>query len=159
MKNLTFFWKISLVVAGMLLLVGGTYIGITVFYAERFFQERNQHLNADIAGHIISEVRPFIDGEVTKKATDEIMHHMMAINPSIEVYLLNPEGEILTYVAPYKKEKLESLDLKPIKSFIAAKGEEYVVGNDPRNPGINKVFSAAPIMAEDGAIDGYVYVI
>lgn len=159
MKNLTFFWKISLVVAGLLTLIGAIYIGITGFYAERFFQERNQRLNADIASHIISEVKPFIDGEVTKQATDEIMHHMMAINPSIEVYLLNPEGKILTYVAPYKKVKLESVDLAPVKKFIYDEGEQYIVGNDPRNPGVNKVFSAAPITAENGAIDGYVYVI
>jgi len=159
MKNLTFFWKISLVLVGILVLVGAIYVGITSQLAEKFYQERNQRLNAEIAAHIITEVKPFIDGELTESATNDIMHHMMAINPSIEVYILDPSGKILTYVAPYKKVKLESVDLAPIKRFIQQKGEQYITGDDPRNPGLHKVFSAAPIISEGDALQGYVYVV
>lgn len=159
MKNLNFFWKISLVLVGILVLVGAIYVAITSQLAEKFYQERNQRLNADIAAHIITEVKPFIDGELTESATNEIMHHMMAINPSIEVYILNPAGKILTYVAPYKKVKLEEVDLDPIKKFIAQEGQQYITGDDPRNPGLHKVFSAAPIKSEGDELQGYVYVV
>ncbi len=159
MKNLSFFWKISLAVAGLLILVGAVYVFVTAQYAERFFQERNQRLNTSIAEHIISEVKPFIDGEVTEQATNDIMHHMMAINPSIEVYLLDPSGKILTYVAPYKKVKLESVNLSPIKEFITTQGNKYIIGDDPRNPGVQKVFSAAPIIGVEEQLEGYVYVV
>ena len=108
--------------------------------------------------HVISEVKPFIDGELSKSATDDIMHHMMAINPSIEVYLLNPHGSILNYVAPYKKVKMDSVDLLPIRKFIETDGREYIVGDDPRNPGVQKVFSAAAI-EENNRVVGYVYVV
>ena len=37
-------------------------------------------------------------------------------------------------------------------------GQQFVKGDDPRNPGIRKEFSAAPIM-EDNQLVGYVYVI
>ena len=47
---------------------------------------------------------------------DDIMHSMMVLNPSIEVYLLDNQGNILNYVAPYKKVKLESVNLNPIIS-------------------------------------------
>lgn len=119
MKNLTFFWKISLTVAGLLLVVGFVFVAVTAEYAEQYYQERNQRLNASIAEHIISEVKPFINGEVTEEATHDIMHHMMAINPSVEVYLTDPNGKILSYVAPYKKVKMDSINLDPVKEFIA----------------------------------------
>ena len=154
----TLFWKISAAFLFILLAIGVAYIFIIIDASERNFQERNQRLNAEMASHIISEVKPFLNGEITEDATDEIMHHMMAINPSIEVYLLDPEGNILNYVAPYKKVKLSSVSLEPIGDFIETEGQECILGNDPRNPGENKVFSAAPVYENEELI-GYVYVI
>ncbi|MEM8568628.1 MAG: ATP-binding protein [Bacteroidota bacterium] len=152
------FWKIVITLTGLLIVVGFTYVFITINLAEKYAQERNQRLNASIAEHIISEVKPYVEGELDTSATDEIMHHMMAINPSIEVYILDAAGKILNYVAPYKKVKLKKVQLGPIKEFIATKGLEYVVGDDPRNPGKQKVFSAAPIKQNDTAI-AYIYVV
>lgn len=153
-----FFWKIVITLTGLLVVVGFAYVFITVNLAEMYVQERNQRLNADIAEHIISEVKPYVEGKLDTTATDEIMHHMMAINPSIEVYILDAAGKILNYVAPYKKVKLEEVDLAPVREFIASKGQQYVVGDDPRNPGKKKVFSAGSIV-EDGQTIAYIYVI
>ena len=153
-----FFWKIVITLTGLLVVVGFAYIFITVNLSGKYVQERNQRLNADIAGHIISEVKPYVEGRLDTTATDEIMGHMMAINPSIEVYILDADGVILNYVAPYKKVKLERVGLAPIQSFIASKGQKYVVGDDPRNPGEQKVFSAAHIVENEKTI-AYIYVI
>ena len=157
-NSLGFFWKISLMLLGVLVIVGFAYVFITASLAEKYFQERNQVLNAPIAQSIIKEVKPFIDGELSENATDEIMHHMMAINPSIEVYILNPGGKILNYVAPYKRVKMDSVNLDPVHQFIASDKQQYIVGDDPRNPGVQKVFSAAAI-AEGDVTLGYVYVV
>ncbi len=152
------FWKISGTFLLILLAVGLSYIFIITKAAEQNFQERNQRLNADMAGHIIAEVKPFLNGEITEDATDQIMHHMMALNPSIEVYLLNPEGKILNYVAPYKKIKLESVALNPIQEFIETEGQKCILGDDPRKPTEGNIFSAAPVYENEELI-GYVYVI
>ena len=152
------FWKITLILLGLLIVIGFVYVFITATFAESYVQERNQRLNAPIAKSIISEVKPFINGELSENATDEIMHHMMAINPSIEVYILDPNGKILNYVAPYKKVKMEEVNLLPVQEFIKTEGEEYVIGDDPRNPGVQKVFSAARI-EENNVTLGYVYVV
>ncbi|MBL6447509.1 HAMP domain-containing protein [Fulvivirga sp. 29W222] len=156
--SLGFFWKISLTLVGLLLIVGFSYIFITATLAEKYVQEKNQALNASIAEHIITEVKPFINGELSESATHDIMHHMMAINPSIEVYILDPKGKILSYVAPYKKVKMDAVDLTPVRQFIRSEDQKYIVGDDPRNPGIHKVFSAAPIQENDQIL-GYVYVV
>jgi signal transduction histidine kinase len=139
--------------------VGFVYVAITATLAEEFFQERNQLLNASIADHIISEVKPVLqDGELTASTMDEIMHHMMAINPTIEVYILDPEGKIINYVVPYKKVKMSQVRLEPIREFMATEGKAFIQGDDPRKPGEVTVFSAAPIKEENNIL-GYVYVV
>ena len=160
MKNLknSLYWRISALFLLLLIVVGAAYIFITVQTAEQYFLDKHQRLNASIAEHMIKEVPPFMNGEVNKDAMDKIMHSMMAINPAIEVYILSPEGEILTYVAPYKKVKLTSVNLNPVFEFIDTKGEICIAGDDPRNPGEQKVFSAAPVV-EDGELIGYVYIV
>jgi signal transduction histidine kinase len=82
----------------------------------------------------------------------------MVTNPSIEVYLLDTEGNIITYVAPYKKVKLDKVNLEPVKQFIAADEKPFIKGDDPRHPNHSNVFSAAPILENDNLL-GYFYII
>lgn len=156
--SISLFWKLSATFLALLVMVGVFHIVLSISTSEKYYLERNQRLNANIAQSIIQEVKPFIDGELSETATDDIMHHMMAVNPSIEVYLLDKEGEILNHVAPYKKVKLKEVSLGPINEFIRTKGEVCVMGDDPRKPGEEQIFSAAPIMEGD-ILQGYVYVV
>ena len=153
------YWKISATLLVLLVVIGCAYVFITADTVQVYFQEKNQRLHADLATHIVKEVKPsYKQGKVDETSMDKIMTSMMAINPSIEVYLLDTEGAILNYVAPYKKVKLSEVNLNPIKNFLTHEGQKFVKGDDPRNPGIQKEFSAAPIM-EDDQLVGYVYVI
>ena len=122
--------------------------------------EANQKLNGGIAAQMIKQVRPLVDGVVDTVAIQDIMHSMMVINPSVEVYLLNTEGDIITYVAPYKKVVLDKVNLTPIKEFIEDKVDRKscYLGDDPRSIGELKVFSAAAI-EENGKRTGYMYII
>ena len=136
------FWRISLVFLILLILIGLSYVFITAYSAQKYFSETTQKLNANVAEHMLHEVSPFVEGEVNKTALDKIMHSMMAVNPALEVYLLDNEGEILSYVVLHKKVKLRYVSLAPIKEFIACKGQKFILGDDPRNPGKkNSIFS------------------
>ena len=152
------FWRISLVFLILLILIGLSYVFITAYAAQKYFSETTQKLNANVAEHMLQEVSPFVEGEVNKTALDKIMHSMMAVNPALEVYLLNNEGEILSYVVLHKKVKLRYVSLEPVKKFIADKGQKFVLGDDPRNPGKKTVFSATQVI-ENGKSMGYVYMI
>ncbi len=152
------FWKISLTFFMLLTAIGFAYLIISTRMSEEYFIEKNQRLNASIAQSIVQEVKPFINGELSEDATDAIMHHLMAINPSIEVYLLDAQGNILNYVAPYKKVVADKVRLAPVKKFLQGLDKGIIVGDDPRNPGVEKVFSAAEIK-EGNRVAGYVYVI
>lgn len=154
--------KLYLRISGILLLVlltiGVSYFLITAYASQRYFQETTQRLNAHVAEQMLLEVNPFVDGTVNKEALGKIMHSMMAVNPGIEVYLLDPQGVILSFVVLDKKVKLTRIELEPVKKFIDTDGEDYVLGDDPRNPGEQVVFSATGVK-EDGQLLGYVYMV
>ena len=160
MKTLgnSLYWRLSALFLVLLLIVGFAYVFITVRKADHYFMEKQQRLNAGIAESMVHEVVPFLNGEVNKASMDKIMHSMMTINPAVEVYILSPRGAILSYVAPYKKVKLERVNVEPIQAFLDAEGEVYVLGDDPRNPGIQKVFSAARV-EEGEKLVGYLYIV
>ena len=156
MKSL--YWRISLSFILVLLIIGFSYIFITAITAQRYFQETTQRLNASVAEYLIKEVNPFQDGKVNEEALGVIMHSMMAVNPGIEVYLLDPSGEILSYVVLDQKVKLKKVEIEPVTTFIAEEGANFILGDDPRNPGEQAVFSATAVY-EDSQLLGYVYII
>jgi signal transduction histidine kinase len=152
------FWRISLSFLLLLLLLGLAYILITAFAADRYFKETTQRLNAHVAEHMLLEVNPFVNGQVDEEALGKIMHSMMAVNPSLEVYLVDPSGAILSFVVLDKKVKLNRIELGPVKDFISSQGENYILGDDPRNPGKKTIFSATEVR-EDNKLLGYVYMV
>jgi len=152
------FWRVGLSFLLILLLVGLAYVLITTFASQRYYEETTQRLNAHVAESMLQEVDPFVQGKVNEKALGKIMHSMMAVNPSPEVYLLDPKGSILSYVVLDKKVKLKHVDIKPIKEFIHTNGSEYILGDDPRNPGEETIFSATAVHKNDRLM-GYVYMV
>jgi signal transduction histidine kinase len=152
------FWKISILFFLILVLLGGGYTMITISMASRYFDETTQRLNANVASLMLLEVNPFVEGQVNEDALGKIMHSMMAVNPGLEVYLLDPQGKILSYVVLDKKVKLQYVSVTPIRKFIQQKGKSLIYGDDPRNPGKTKIFSATAVYDKD-QLEGYVYMI
>ncbi len=158
MQKNKLYLKISATLLAILAILGVVYILISSFVGQQYYQEVNQKLYGGIAEGAVKEVKPWVDGKVDTLAIQDIMHSMMIVNPSIEVYLLDTKGTIITYVAPYKRVKLKSVNLAPIKTFIAAKEKPFILGDDPRHPNREQVFSAAPII-ENEETTGYMYII
>lgn len=151
-------WRLSAAFLCLLLLLGLAYMIITTVAANRYYQETTQKLNANVASEMLLEVDPFVNGEVNKDALSALMHSMMAVNPRLEVYLLSPTGEILSYVVLKKKVKLTQVSLEPVKEFLVHQGQTYILGDDPRNPGHKTIFSATEVR-ENGILQGYVYMV
>lgn len=152
------FWKIWAAFIFILLIISVVYMYISVNTAEMYFQETRQKLDVSIATHIAGENRCFIDGEVNTSALKQVFHNVMVINPSIEVYLLDTAGTILTYYAPNKIITIKHVPLDPINRFIESEEEVFVMGLDPKNPETKKAFSASTVF-EDEIFRGYIYVI
>lgn len=151
--------KIAMGLAALFLLLGLIFIGVTVFSTDMYQQEVNQKLNRHLADQIAREWLLMDHGRINTSALKEVFHMLMVVNPGIEIYLLDPSGKILTYSAPKDSVKREAVSLTPVLEWLGVKGTvPPVLGDDPKHPSRQKVFSAAPIM--DGeTLEGYVYVI
>jgi signal transduction histidine kinase len=152
------YWKIAAVFLFALIIISVVYLYIAAFTAEMYFQEASQRLNEEVAQHIAAEHKFFVNGEANQEALKQIFHNIMVINPSIEVYLLNADGKILSYYAPNKEVKLDHVPLEPIKEFLEAGASSFVMGVDPKNEHVEKTFSAAKVYEGD-TLRGYIYVI
>ena len=148
----------------LIVIMGASYIMVTGYFANKHSEATAQKVNANLANHLIEEkfnnASPFLkDGSVNKAVFGDLMHDMMAVNRSIEVYLLDKSGEILYSVVLDHSENSEvkKVSLAPINSFIASKGEVHILGDDPRNPGKQKIFSAASFTVDEK--EGYIYII
>ena len=157
--------KLSISFLIIIILIGVTYIFLSLLFSYKFYEETTQKLNANVAEHLIDEkfknASPFLeDGSVNKPLFGDIMHDMMAVNRGIEVYLLNKKGEILYSVVlnhSNPSKPLEKIEIAPIKKFIEQKGEVYILGDDPLNRGEKKIFSAAKY--QENGHEGYIYIV
>lgn len=153
-----FYYKLAAVLFGLFCLIGVLYVLLT-FYATRiYFQEVNQKLNRTLAQNLASEKILKNDGRVDEKALQDIFQMIMVVNPNIEVYLLDPNGEILAFSAPPEKVKRQGVSLVPVKEFLDKTGFFPIQGDDPRDLKRKKVFSAAPISLNNQT-QGYLYII
>lgn len=152
------FWRISGLFLLIFVLLGIAYVVITISLAKRYSDETTQKLNANVASHMLKHVKPFINGQVNDESLAMIMQSMMAVNPSLEVYILDPQGKILSSVVLHKKVNQTQVSIEPIQEFLKNDGKSLTYGDDPRNPGKLKVFSVAPVY-ENGKLLGYVYMI
>jgi signal transduction histidine kinase len=121
-------------------------------------QEVSQRLNRRLADQIVATKLLMQDDRVNQEALEEIFHMLMVINPSIEIYLLDPQGSILAFSAAPGKVKRKRVNLAPIRKLLGRDTTLPVLGDDPRNPGVEKVFTVARI-PEKGKLQGYLYVI
>jgi len=153
------YWKISGIFLVFTVLLTAIFIFISVDFSTDYNLEAQQKIDGKIAEGAIKEVSPiFVADSINEHAIHVLMHSMMAVHPSIEVYLLDPTGKILTFVVPGQDVKTESVSLEPINRFLNRTNDKTIKGNDPRNLDVPKIFSAAKIV-EDGQLKGYMYII
>jgi len=125
------FIKLSLGLLALLLMLGGLIVWVGASTAEDYYEEANQKLNKELAVWTEGHVEVFDDSlNVNTEGIQDLMHSMMVINPDVEVYLINNQGGLITYVAPKKKIVREKIDLAPIREFIKTKGEICIKGDD-----------------------------
>jgi signal transduction histidine kinase len=153
----TLFTKLALVLAVLLLGVGLLYGLISFSLARHYQQELLQNLNRDLAYNLLTDRKLVTDGKLDQDALKETFNHYMMVNPSIEIYLLDETGRILSYSAEPGKVKRTHVDVKPIQNFIGHK-DFPLLGDDPRSFERQKIFSAYAIPSVKNS-KGYLYVV
>jgi len=157
MSRLTLAQRLSAVFAVLLLACSGISVGLQIHSSARHEQAVAQQLSAGLAAHIAGTAQLMDAGGWRPDAVRDLFDKLMAVNPSVEVYLLDNDGRIVGNAAPPGHLKRQQVDLAPIRRLLAG-ASLPVEGDDPRSADAAKVFSAAPVRV-DGRPAGYVYVI
>ena len=154
----TLYTRLAVILTLLFGLVALLFVLLLSHATEHYQQEVAQRLNASLAENMVAEHLLFRDGEIDQAALEQLFHVLMVINPRVELYLLDNGGRILAYSAPSGKVQRESVDLAPVRRFLAGDYTPPLRGDDPRSLERQKVFSVAPIEVA-GRLAGYLYVI
>jgi len=154
----SFYARLSLIFLLLVLILGAVSLTIAFTSSEHLFDEVEQLLNREYAGNIALELQPFVKYGLSLDEIRDAIHYMMVLNPMVEIYLLDANGNILAYFThPEESVIRKKIDLAPLQTFIDGGGRRPVLGDDPRTESRVKPFSAASLAMGDQR--GYVYVI
>ena len=154
----TLYSRLAVTLFILLCLVGLILNQIIRHSTDMYQQEVSQKLNSRLATNIVND-QPLIQGQqVNRNALNSLFDQLMVINPSIEIYLLDLQGEVMAYSAPEGKVKRKAIALEPIKKFLEQDARFPIEGDDPRDPAGRKVFSAAKIVNSEGP-QGFLYIV
>ena len=155
----SFYGKLSGIFLVLLIIMASVQIFITISSWKIYYDEADQKLNSRLAKDMAKEFEPFLKDSIDHHQIHHSIHYMMVMNPKVEIYLLDDNGKILAFFAePDKKVKTDLVDLNPLKNFLAENPLLPILGDDPRNPGVTKPFSAAHLKIGPNT-NGYLYII
>lgn len=149
--------KLAAVFAALLLLCSLALLGMQMRMAVRHEQEVVQRLSLGLASHIAQRSELMDQAGMREPEVRALFGQLMAVNPSVEVYLLDEEGRVLGHDAPTGHLHRDRVDVAPLKALLAG-APLPILGDDPRSTRGRKVFSVAPLVVQ-GRSAGYVYVV
>jgi signal transduction histidine kinase len=154
-------YKLSAAMFVIVLLLGAAFYTIDRYSVRLYYEELSQRLNASLAMYVVNAGALIEDGEIERAALDELASRAMVINPTAEIYLLSPSGEILGHALGADEVVSDRVEVGPIRDLLAEAAPLPIKGPDPRNPRSRKVFSAFPVTdpARPEALAGYLYVV
>jgi signal transduction histidine kinase len=150
--------KLSAALVLLFLLIGVALVLLTRYSSDMYYQEVTQRLNTPVAMYVAGEAPLIENGEVNAVALQALAHQAMIVNPSVEVYLLDPTGRILSHDLGDGALRRRHVGLQPIQRFLASSTGLPLLGDDPRTPAGKKIFTVAEIETGD-RLEGYVYVV
>ncbi len=157
MRRLTLTQRLSLVFVVLLTGYGAVSAWLQIHASTRHEQEVLQRVSFGLAGHIAGTAQLMDAGGWRPQAVRTLFDQLMAVNPAVEVYLLDNDGRIVGDAAPPGHLKRDRVDLAPIRTFLSG-GRMPIFGDDPRGTNGRKPFSVAPVRM-DGRDVGFVYVV
>lgn len=158
MGRFTLTQRLGALIALLLLAMAAASVALQMHASMRQADETIQRLSLDLARQI-GESNPSLlapDG-LDPRAVHDLFDKLMAVNPSVEVYLLDPQGRIVGHAAPPGHLRRDHVALAPLRALLAGAALP-VLGDDPRSTDAAKVFSVAPLRA-GGSERGFIYVV
>src|SRR5688572_29531315 len=105
------FGKIALAVFGFFLALSVLLISTIDNSATALQQEAAQKIHLNLAANVVKETPLWRDGRVDTAAVEAAFHMMMVLGPTLELYIVSPDGRLLSYSDPEGKVVLESISM------------------------------------------------
>ncbi len=153
----TLYAKLSATLVTLLVSIGVFYTLVSLSSASYYLQKTEQKLNLNLAENLVQDKNLVEQGKINQKALSSTFMEYMVINPSIEIYLLDTQGKILSFSAEPGKVKRRSVSLQPIFDFLNGK-KLPLLGDDPRSHERQKIFSVTQVPSANN-LEGYLYVV
>jgi signal transduction histidine kinase len=155
--------RLSLLAAALMALAGTVLWLHSAQHGERSALEAAQRMNLGLADYIAShQPRPLIgtDGRADPALMQEMAMMVMKINPAVEVYLLDPRGQVLAHALDGVGPLDTRIDVGRVQALVSPRRPHVlpVWGDDPRQAGRSTIVSVAPVN-EGTVMRGYLYVV
>jgi signal transduction histidine kinase len=154
----TLFARLSIALLFIVALIGGGFFLVEQFSTKVYYEELTQRLNGSIAMYVTGERQLMENGVVNDEALSLLAQHAMVVNPTVEVYLLDLDGNILAHALPPESVVTNRVDLEPVQALMAGEKALPLRSTDPRHLDRQKIFSAHPVVHND-VIQGYLYAV
>ncbi|MDP2546970.1 cell wall metabolism sensor histidine kinase WalK [Oceanobacter sp. 4_MG-2023] len=147
------FTRLALALLLILVMLGTLLLGLSGYMSQNHSLNVLQQLNQPVAGYVTRQ-QPLLDaaGVVDEQALDQLAGHAMVLNPALEIYLLDANGQILGHRLPPDQVHLQRVALAPIQQYLQPNARYPVLGDDPSNPQQRNIFSVAAIPASPASI-------
>lgn len=157
MRRFSLSQRLTLLFTVLLLLCATVACAVQLYVSMQYGNAMVQRLSGGLAQQI-AQREAILDtqGRVDRSALKPLFDRLMTFNPSVELYVVSPDGDILADAAPPGHIQRQKIDLAPIQNFLSGTVMP-VFGDDPRSQN-KKVFSATPLR-QDGELKGYLYII
>ena len=154
----TLYGKLSVALVAIVLAIAALYAVLTLFATRHHLQVTEQRLNRDLARDLVADRNLVEEGRINESALKEMFHDYMTINPSIEIYLIDLQGNILSFSADPGIVERKRISLEPVRAFIAGDDAYPLLGDDPRSHDGQKAFSVTAVPSDEDP-EGYLYVV
>lgn len=141
-RRLSLSQRLALVVVSLLMLCAVAVCAVQLHSSAQYGNAMVQRLSSGLAQQIVAR-EPLLDahGEVNRQTLKSLFDRLMTFNPSVELYLLSPDGDLLADAAPPGHIQRQRIDMAPVQAFLTGSASP-VYGDDPRSPTDEK--SSAP---------------
>jgi two-component system, OmpR family, sensor kinase len=150
--------KLTMVLAALLMSLALGLLLLMSRTSDRYADELRQRLDAGIAMYVVRELTLINGTEVNDRAWRELANRAMTVNPSAEVYLLDPTGAVISSIVPLDRLQRRTIRLEAVRAFLQSPDLRPIYGDDPTRSTGRRVFSVAPIKS-NGVLSGYLYVV
>lgn len=153
--------RLSLSFLLLVVIAAVAFLALDLRNNNQFHQEVTQQLHRNLADYIVEhQDQPLFDrlGHANREAMAHIALQVMAINPSVEVYLLDPHGQILAHALPQQTVLRGQVALQPLLTLLQPQHALPLLGDDPRSQTGQRIFSVARIRQQN-QLQGYLYVV